>query len=70
MGKMLGVGKHLRALFEQQVTDAAELKRRGREWLGLPSRMPKRLTDAQDKPAMFEMLRPALAALAKERLTV
>ena len=46
IGKMIGVGKLLRALFEDQITDPAELRRRGREYLGLPQRMPKRLTDA------------------------
>ncbi|AXQ69255.1 hypothetical protein HOU02_gp470 [Caulobacter phage CcrBL9] len=64
IGKMIGVGKLLRALFEDQITDPAELRRRGREYLGLPQRMPKRLTDAQDRPDIHKKLNDALAALS------
>ncbi len=40
--RMVELGQHLRGLWEfDKITDAAELKRRGRVFLGIPSRLKR-----------------------------
>ncbi len=60
--KMVGVGQLLRGLFDQRITDPAELRRRAREYLMLPSRIAKREKTPESEDVLNRVLTAALLA--------